>query len=120
MINEEFGLISDHNSASTIHNDNIIETQEDFNDEFLINYRPSSEEDEILLDFFGSDEHQQLMDNIAQALQQEYETDMMNELLPEDEFDWSSINAYENIDQDIICPICRSVVLFFLNLLIYS
>jgi hypothetical protein len=77
----------------------------------------------FLLEYLGSEEHQTLMDEIAEAIKTEFAEDYegfeCGEVIIHDDFildtsNWSEIEAesYQLEDNTIICPLCRLVLSF--------
>jgi hypothetical protein len=71
-------------------------------------------EDDDLLAYLGSEEHQLLMDEIAEAIKTELEEEYacfdcgeIDEMVDVDNLEWSNYEAESSQDAMIICPICR-------------
>jgi hypothetical protein len=74
----------------------------------------TNNEDSAMMHFLGSEEHDLLMEQIAEALRLEYEDEML-ECCNEDDvlgdIDWSQLELDAREDESIICPVCRSSTL---------
>lgn len=71
-------------------------------------------EDSAMMQFLGSEEHDLLMEQIAEALKLEYEDEMLEVCCNEDvlrDIDWSQLEEDAREDKSLICPVCRSSTL---------
>jgi hypothetical protein len=71
----------------------------------------TNNEDSAMMQFLGSEEHDLLMEQIAEAMKLEYEDEMLEACIEDDvlkNIDWSQLEVDAREDKSIICPVCRS------------
>jgi hypothetical protein len=86
----------------------------DSNRNKIIDMYQVDEDEEALIEYLGSEDHQLLMAHIADALESEYYADYGNYELSQsvhngqsESTDWLQEEAEGNEERFIICPICR-------------